>query len=88
MSDEKFQKVYAKLLKYREREDLALRPTKHLREQIEMLDGTVRPLQLRYYQVQAVLHLLSRHDRASELDDWDCVDVLVDEESFSQAVAG
>ncbi len=29
-----------------------------------------------------------RHDRASELDDWDCVDVLVDEESFSQAVAG
>ena len=30
---------------------------------------------------------VSRHDRASELDDWDCVDVLVDEESFSQAVA-
>ena len=28
-----------------------------------------------------------RHDRASELDDWDCVDVLVDEETFSQAVA-
>ena len=27
-----------------------------------------------------------RHDRASELDDWDCVDVLVDEETFSQAV--
>ena len=33
---------------------------------------------------------MPRHDRdrASELDDWDCVDVLVDEESFSQAVAG
>ena len=30
---------------------------------------------------------VSRHDRASELDDWDCVDVLVDEETFSQAVA-
>ncbi len=28
-----------------------------------------------------------RHDRASEQDDWDCVDVLVDEETFSQAVA-
>ena len=27
-----------------------------------------------------------RHDRASEQDDWDCVDVLVDEETFSQAV--
>ena len=30
---------------------------------------------------------LPRHDRASEQDDWDCVDVLVDEETFSQAVA-
>ena len=30
---------------------------------------------------------LSRHDRASEQDDWDCVDELVDEETFSQAVA-
>ena len=59
MSDEKFQKVYAKLLKYREREDLTLRPTKYLREQVELLDGSIRPLQLRYYQVQAVLHLLS-----------------------------
>ena len=29
----------------------------------------------------------SRHDRASEQDDWDYVDVLVDEETFSQAVA-
>ena len=29
----------------------------------------------------------SRHDRASEQDDWDCVDELVDEETFSQAVA-
>ena len=27
-----------------------------------------------------------RHDRASEPDDWDCVDVLVDEESCSQAM--
>ena len=29
----------------------------------------------------------TRHDRASEQDDWDCVDELVDEETFSQAVA-
>jgi len=28
-----------------------------------------------------------RHDRASELDLWDCVDELVEDEEFSQAMA-
>ena len=27
---------------------------------------------------------MSRHDRASELDSWDCVDELVAEEDYSQ----
>ena len=27
-----------------------------------------------------------RHDRASELDEWDCVDELVDEEDWGQVV--
>jgi len=32
-------------------------------------------------------HKLTRHDRASELDLWDCRDALVDAEEFGQAMA-
>ena len=48
-----------KLMKIRERKDVSIRPTPLLRKSVTMLDGNERPLSLRYYQVQMVLHLLS-----------------------------
>lgn len=51
-------KVAAKLKQIREREDLKLRPTKHLKETFTDFDGTERELRVRYYQVQGILHLV------------------------------
>ena len=48
-----------KLMKIRENKDISIRPTPLLRKSVWALDGTERPLKLRYYQVQMVLHLLS-----------------------------
>lgn len=50
--------THDKLKRLRQRQDLALRPTKYLRQTVQMQDGTERPLKLRYYQVQAILHML------------------------------
>lgn len=50
-------KVIKKLKAIRERQDLSLKKTKHLKETFTGFDGTEIPLQLRYYQVQGVLHL-------------------------------
>lgn len=56
-----FTSVPTKLLEYRTRMDLALRPTKHLKETFTDFDGQEKPLSLRYYQVQGVLHLVAMH---------------------------
>lgn len=52
-------RVHAKLRKIRERKDLSLRPTKHLRETFTDFDGNEKPLKIRYYQVQGILHLVA-----------------------------
>jgi intein/homing endonuclease len=51
--------VYEKLRGIRAKKDLTARPTKHLKLTFTALDGTDRPLKLRYYQVQGVMHLLA-----------------------------
>lgn len=53
------QTTFDKLAKIRERTDITIRPTPHLRQEFVALDGQLRPLNLRYYQVQMVLHLLA-----------------------------
>jgi len=51
--------VYAKLKTIRTRTDLVARKSSLLREKFVALDGTERPLKLRYYQIQGILHLLA-----------------------------
>lgn len=51
--------AYEKLKKIRERTDLEARPSKYMKDAFTALDGTSRPLKLRYYQVQGVMHLLA-----------------------------
>jgi len=51
--------AYEKLKKIRERTDLEARPSPYMRDSFTALDGTPRPLKLRYYQVQGVMHLLA-----------------------------
>lgn len=48
-----------KLRKIRARTDLTLRSTPHLRTSVTLKDGTEKPLALRYYQSQMVLHLMA-----------------------------
>ena len=52
--------AYEKLKSYRERKDLAIKPAMmpNLRETFLALDGKMRPLKIRYYQVQGILHLV------------------------------
>jgi len=65
MSDEtvsspsELEAVYAKLKGIRTRTDLTARQAKYLRDTFVALDGTERPVKLRYYQIQGVLHLLA-----------------------------
>jgi len=51
--------AYEKLKKIRLRTDLEARPSPLLKEFFIGLDGVQRPLKLRYYQVQGVMHLLA-----------------------------
>jgi len=51
-------KAQKKMMEYRERKDLALKPTKFLKETYTDFDGSEKPLNLRYYQVQGILHLM------------------------------
>jgi SNF2 family DNA or RNA helicase len=51
--------AYEKLKKIRERKDLEARPSSYMRDSFTALDGSSRPLKLRYYQVQGVMHLLA-----------------------------
>jgi SNF2 family DNA or RNA helicase len=50
--------VYKKLKDMRTRSDLKLRKPKYMRDTYTDFDGTEKPLNLRYYQVQGVLHLV------------------------------
>lgn len=47
----------AKLIEIRSRKDLKLKKTKHLKETFTDFSGKERPLVIRYYQVQGILHL-------------------------------
>lgn len=49
--------LYQKLISIRSNKNLLLRSCKYLRENFVGLDGRSKPLKLRYYQVQMVMHL-------------------------------
>ncbi|MBD3261750.1 MAG: hypothetical protein GF334_08815, partial [Candidatus Altiarchaeales archaeon] len=52
-------KTYQKLLSIRDSTDLTLKPCSRLKSTFIGFDGKEYPLQLRYYQVQGILHLLA-----------------------------
>lgn len=56
--DDALTKTYSKLLEIRERQDLTLRPLRYLKPTYTFHDGSERPLSIRYYQVQGILHLI------------------------------
>jgi len=58
MSDAQLEAVHNKLKSVRERQDLKLRATKHLKTTFTDFDGQEKPLKVRYYQVQGILHLV------------------------------
>jgi len=58
MADSRIERVAAKLKKIRERTDLKLKPTTHLKQTFTGFDGVERDLSIRYYQVQGILHLI------------------------------
>lgn len=51
-------KVYEKLLKVRKAESLSLKPSKWLKQELTLPDGSVVPFKLRNYQIQLVIHAL------------------------------
>ena len=51
-------RAYSRLKKIRKHKDLSLRPLKLLKDTFTHFDGTERPLEIRYYQVQGILHLI------------------------------
>ena len=57
--DARLQAAHTKLKKLRERQDLALKPTPLLKDTFTDFDGTEKPLSIRYYQVQGILHLVT-----------------------------
>lgn len=57
--DERLALMYKRLKAIRAREDLKLKPLKYLKETFTGYDGVEHPLQLRYYQVQGILHLVA-----------------------------
>ena len=50
--------THPKIKEIRQRKDLRLRPTKHLKTTFTDFSGKERELKIRYYQVQGVLHLV------------------------------
>jgi intein/homing endonuclease len=58
MADDRVQRVAAKLKAIRERTDLKLKPTPHLKQTFTGFDGIEHELKIRYYQVQGILHLI------------------------------
>ena len=57
--DQRLQAAHAKLKELRERQDLTLKPTPLLKGTFTDFDGEEKPLKIRYYQVQAILHLVA-----------------------------
>lgn len=57
--DARLQAAHTKLKQLRERQDLALKPTPLLKQTFTDFDGTEKPLKIRYYQVQGILHLVA-----------------------------
>jgi intein/homing endonuclease len=57
--DARLQAAHTKLKQLRERQDLSLKPTPLLKQTFTDFDGTEKPLQIRYYQVQGILHLVA-----------------------------
>jgi len=55
----KHEKAYEFLKQVRASKTVTLKPTSMLRSDIVGLDGTTQPLKIRYYQVQAIMHLLT-----------------------------
>jgi len=58
MTDDRIQRVAAKLQTIRERTDLKLKATPHLKKTFTDFTGFERELNIRYYQVQGILHLI------------------------------
>lgn len=52
------EKIYQKLLKVRENENLSIKPCKWLTDELILKDGTTVPFELRNYQLQMVYHAL------------------------------
>jgi len=51
-------KAHERLQKIRERTDLKARPTPHLKKTFTDFDGVEKPLKVRYYQIQMMLHMV------------------------------
>jgi len=58
MAEDRVARVAAKLKAIRERTDLKLKPTPHLKTTFTDFSGNERDLTIRYYQVQGILHLI------------------------------
>jgi len=56
-ADPNLGRVYAKLREIRSKKDLTLKPNRYLKDTFTGFDGEEHPLKVRYYQIQAVLHL-------------------------------
>jgi len=52
------EQVQAALKKLMTRKDLTVKPTKHLKPTFTDFDGSEKPLKVRYYQIQGMLHLV------------------------------
>jgi len=59
MDDDNLEAVHKRLKGLRERTDLSLRSTSHLKDTFTGFDGQEHPLKLRYYQIQGLLHLVA-----------------------------
>lgn len=57
--DEAQKTALEKLRVIREKENLSIKPSKHLRTSVVGADGSERPLKVRNYQVQMILHLMA-----------------------------
>jgi len=57
--DARLQATHARLKQLRERTDLSLKPTPLLKQSFTDFDGDEKPLKIRYYQVQGILHLVA-----------------------------
>lgn len=58
MSNDQASKILDKLRAIRDRKDLKLKPTPHLKQTFTDFSGNERELTVRYYQVQGILHLI------------------------------